>query len=150
MPVFHKMIIYSPSCVVTNSLHNGQSKSKATKSFIDIGIALLESVKNFRQSLGCNTYDCVDYFYVKRVDVGITRAYGDATIQRCELHRVANQIPKDLLDPRWIAIHVVTTRVELELDLSAQGNHDALDDGNCLFEEVMCVDDPAMQLHLGV
>src|SRR6202171_2970586 len=65
-------------------------------------LALFESVKDFRERFGVNAESVIGNFHPDLVARIIARANPEPSTFRRKLHGIFYEVPKDLLQPRWI------------------------------------------------
>ncbi len=130
---------------------NRQAQPEPAKCLIDPRLGLFEGVKDFRQRLRGDSDAGIGHFDAQFLGIIVIRGPDrDQTFEGSEFHAVADEIPKDLLDPGRISIDVVMDRAQLELDLRLQQRRIGADDLSRFHEEFVRIDDLAMQVDLAI
>src|SRR4030088_2100141 len=81
------------------SFTDSQAQAEADKTS---SLALFESVKDFRERFGVNAEAAIGDFHPDLVADIIARANPESSTFRRKLHSIFYEVPKDLLQPRWI------------------------------------------------
>ena len=76
--------------------------------------SLLKSVKDFRQRFRLNPEAGIDYFHMQLIACIITRGNTNLTAFGCKLNSVLDEIPKDLLESRWVGLQMNFVGSEIE------------------------------------
>ena len=95
-------------------LRNGQAKPESSKAAGNLGWSLFECVKDF---IDCFFFDAnagVDDAGFNCICGGVNSLDSDSPFFRCKLHTVLDQVPKDLLQARRIALHVRISSAEMK------------------------------------
>ena len=111
---------------------------------------MFKRIENPRQCLGRDADSGIDDLSAELLRLRITRPERDPAVQGSELHGVAEKIPKHLLNSCRIAVDVMTIRTEIKFDVRLQGRAIAVNDRARLLDQLMDVDDAAMQLHFAI
>src|ERR1700752_2900069 len=84
------------------------------------GVCLTENLKYVRQERGVDSLPIVRHSQDNLIAIFL-ESHSDKTTARCELHRVVQQVPDDLLEPDRISPneHQILGRYHLNVDLFA-------------------------------
>ena len=81
----------------------------------DRSVALFESVKDFRERFGVNAESTIGNLHPDLVAEIIARANPESSTLRRKLDCVFHEVPKDLLQPRWIGFEPELLRGKIDM-----------------------------------